>query len=114
MMDNGEVPVSDKTQRRMNRMQIQQDMNLQTRAIDANRYTGPVIITHKLEKSGNNCVITNDSHNKSTNNGFKRGDAGRFYCHWTPSEVLKDIYATACLSFDVARRKQLQTRLVNA
>ena len=44
-------------------------------------YTGPVIITHKTEKSGNNCVITNDTHNKSTNNGFSRGDQGRFFSH---------------------------------
>ena len=44
-------------------------------------YKGPVIITHIPEKTGNNCVITNDTHSKSTNNGFKRGDAGRFYCH---------------------------------
>ena len=34
--------------------------------------------------------------------------------HPPPSEVLEDIHATAYLSFDVARRKQLQTRLVNA
>ena len=44
-------------------------------------YTGPVIITHKLEKNGNNCVITNETHCKSTNNGFQRGVLGGFYCH---------------------------------
>ena len=27
-------------------------------------YTGPTIITHKVEKTGNNCVITNDTHSK--------------------------------------------------
>ena len=81
MMDTGEVPVNDKTQRRMNRMQNQQSETLQTRKLNNMAYTGPVIITHSVEKNGNNCVITNDSHSKSTNNGFKRGDAGRFYCH---------------------------------
>lgn len=114
MAETGEVPVSNKTQRRMDRMQRQAGESQKTKMIASVSYMGPTIITHAVEKNGNNCVITNDSHSKSTNNGFKRGDAGRFYCHWTPSEVLKDIYATACLSFDVARRKQLQTRLVNA
>ena len=44
-------------------------------------YTGPKIATHKAEKTGNNCVITNDTHEKSTNNGFSRGDCGRFFSH---------------------------------
>ena len=44
-------------------------------------YSGPKIVTHQAEKNGNNCVITNDTHNKNTNNGFSRGDQGRFYMH---------------------------------
>jgi len=44
-------------------------------------YCGPKIVTHAVEKNGNNCVITNETHNKATNNGFSRGDSGRFYCH---------------------------------
>lgn len=44
-------------------------------------YSGPVIATHKAEKNGNNCVITNDTHAKATNNGYSRGDSGRFFCH---------------------------------
>ena len=42
-------------------------------------YKGPVIATHKAEKMVNNCVITNDTHAKSTNNGYSRGDCGRFF-----------------------------------
>ena len=44
-------------------------------------YVGPVIACHKAGKSGGNMVITNDNHSKSTNNGFSRGDAGRFFSH---------------------------------
>ena len=44
-------------------------------------YVGPVIATHQPPKTGNNCVITNDTHSKATNNGFNRGELGRFYCH---------------------------------
>jgi hypothetical protein len=44
-------------------------------------YVGPTIITHKTEKTGNNCVINNETHSKSTNNGFSRGSEGRFFSH---------------------------------
>lgn len=46
------------------------------------KYEGPVVATHNYVQRVHNFVITNDSHNKSTNNGFSRlaGD-GRFYNH---------------------------------
>ena len=66
--------------RRMTRMNRQADATVKSCG-QGMSYTGPVIITHKPEKNGNNCVITNDSHTTATNNGFKRGDSGRFFCH---------------------------------
>ena len=68
------------TQKRMQKMQTTQSTAM-PKVCQGMPYTGPVIITHKVEKSGNNCVITNDTHSKSTNNGFSRGAEGRFFCH---------------------------------
>ena len=61
----------------MNRLKAAQQQTVCT----GGEYKGPVVITHRVDKSGNNCVITNDTHNKSTNNGFSRGDQGRFFSH---------------------------------
>jgi hypothetical protein len=44
-------------------------------------YTGPVIATHNVVQRVNNFVVTNDVHDKATNNGFKRLEDGRFYNH---------------------------------
>ena len=69
-----------KTQKRMSKMEKNQNTAM-PKVCQGMAYTGPTIITHKVEKTGNNCVITNDTHSKMTNNGFSRGSEGRFYCH---------------------------------
>ena len=68
------------TQSRMQKMAATQAKGM-PKVCQGMEYRGPVIITHTAEKTGNNCVITNDTHNKNTNNGFARGDSGRFYSH---------------------------------
>ena len=42
-------------------------------------YATPTIATHKVEKNLQNCQIANESHAKATNNGFARGESGRYY-----------------------------------
>ena len=69
-----------KTQKRIDTMQSNQNQAM-PKVCQGMAYTGPKIVTHIPEKTGNNCVITNDTHNKSTNNGFSRGGDGRFYMH---------------------------------
>ena len=64
----------------MNRMQQNQNAAM-PKVCQGMPYTGPTIITHKVEKTGNNCVITNDTHSKATNNGYSRGAEGRFFAH---------------------------------
>ena len=45
-------------------------------------YRGPKIATHSAgSKHENAFVITNNEHSKTTNNGYKRGNAGNFFCH---------------------------------
>ena len=45
-------------------------------------YEGPVVATHGTGGNhGNNFVVTNETHTRSTNNGFARSDGGSFYCH---------------------------------
>ena len=65
------------TQKRMTKMSTKSNQAMKTGGV----YTGPTIITHAVEKSGNNCVITNETHCKATNNGFNRSESGRFFCH---------------------------------
>ena len=67
----------NKTSKRMTKMSTKSNDAMKT----GGSYCGPVIITHQVEKSGNNCVITNETHSKATNNGFNRSDAGRFFSH---------------------------------
>ena len=67
------------TQKRLNRMQVKQPNGMPK--CTGGTYQGPVIASHTPGKTGNNCVITNDTHSKSTNNGFSRGELGRFYSH---------------------------------
>ena len=45
-------------------------------------YKGPVVATHAGATRGNNFVCTNETHSRSTNNGFTRGEGGAFYAHW--------------------------------
>ena len=69
------------TQKRMTDMQTHQNAAM-PKVCQGMPYTGPKIVTHTAEKNGNNCVITNDTHSKMTNNGFKRvSEGGRFYMH---------------------------------
>ena len=68
------------TQKRMQKMEKHQP-NQMPKLISAAKYVGPVVITHAVEKTGNNCVITNETHSKMTNNGFTRGELGRFFMH---------------------------------
>ena len=67
------------TQKRMTKMQTKVPTGMPK--CTGGEYVGPVIATHQPPKTGNNCVITNDTHSKATNNGFNRGELGRFYCH---------------------------------
>ena len=67
------------TSKRMSKMQVNQPKAMPK--CTGGTYEGPVTITHMPEKTGNNCVINNDVHSKATNNGFFRGEGGRFYCH---------------------------------
>jgi hypothetical protein len=57
------------TQKRLIHMQNNQNEAM-PKVCQGMPYTGPKIVTHKTEKNGNNCVITNDTHSKMTNNGF--------------------------------------------
>ena len=68
------------TQKRMTNFSKKQMSGMPT-VCQGMEYVGPVIATHKIGKSGNNCVVTNDTHTKSTNNGYSRGDSGRFFSH---------------------------------
>ena len=67
------------TAKRMQKMTTTQKAGMP--AMTGGSYQGPVIITHKQDKQHNNCVITNDTHSKATNQGFSRGESGRFFCH---------------------------------
>ena len=69
-----------KTQKRMNKSITNQNAAM-PKVCQGMPYVGPTVITHPVEKNGNNCVITNDTHSKMTNNGFSRGAEGRFYMH---------------------------------
>ena len=77
--DEEEKNYMSQTLKRMGKMQTNQNQKMPK--CTGGTYKGPVIATHMPEKTGNNCVITNDTHAKATNNGFARGDAGRFFCH---------------------------------
>jgi len=44
-------------------------------------YTGPQIQIHTGLLRNNLKVVTNESHNRSTNPGFSRSDGGRQYAH---------------------------------
>jgi len=68
------------TAKRMSNLQRKQKSGMPA-VCQGMEYSGPVIATHKSEKNGNNCVITNNTHAKSTNNGFSRGELGRFFSH---------------------------------
>ena len=71
----------NRTSKRMNKSITNQNAAM-PKVCQGMAYTGPVICTHVAEKNGNNCVITNDTHSKMTNNGFSRGQgSGRFYMH---------------------------------
>uniref|UniRef100_A0A7S3I311 Uncharacterized protein n=1 Tax=Favella ehrenbergii TaxID=182087 RepID=A0A7S3I311_9SPIT len=67
------------TQKRMSKMQTKVPTGMPK--CTGGTYEGPVVATHPPAKTGNNCVITNDTHTKATNNGFSRGELGRFFCH---------------------------------
>ena len=67
------------TQKRMGKIQRKVPANMPK--CTGGTYEGPVIARHVPDKTGNNCVITNDTHVKATNNGFSRGELGRFFCH---------------------------------
>lgn len=69
-----------KTAKRITNMQVNQNKAM-PKICQGMPYVGPKIVTHIPEKTGNNCVITNETHNKNTNNGFSRGDQGRFFMH---------------------------------
>ena len=64
----------------MNNLEKRQKKGMPT-VCQGMEYRGPVVATHSAGKSNNNCVITNDTHAKATNNGFARGDCGRFFSH---------------------------------
>ena len=78
--DDAQSKVMRKTQKRMGRSIANQNAAM-PKVCAGMAYTGPVICTHIPEKTGNNCVITNDTHSKMTNNGFARGLAGRIFMH---------------------------------
>ena len=45
-------------------------------------YEAPNKLRHRIEMRHENMfVITNNEHSKHTNNGYKRGTAGAFFCH---------------------------------
>lgn len=45
-------------------------------------YTAPKVATHPTgPRHENTFVITNGEHSRQTNNGYKRGELGGFYCH---------------------------------
>ena len=45
-------------------------------------YTKPVVAKHSAgPRHENTFVITNGEHSRQTNNGYKRGELGGFYCH---------------------------------
>lgn len=69
-----------KTQKRMMKAETKQNTAM-PKVCKGMPYVGPTVITHKPGKNGNNCVITNDTHSKMTNNGFSRGSEGRFFMH---------------------------------
>lgn len=47
------------------------------------KYDAPKQLKHKIEMRHENMfVITNNEHSKATNNGYKRGVTGAFFCHW--------------------------------
>lgn len=68
------------TRNRMTNLERRQKQGM-PKVCSGMEYTGPVIARHKAEKTGNNCVISNNTHDPSTNNGFSRGESGRFYSH---------------------------------
>ena len=51
--------------------------------VDKNgKYEAPKQLKHKIEMRHENMfVITNNEHSKQTNNGYKRGVTGAFFCH---------------------------------
>ena len=76
------------TQRRYERLIAEQDdetflrTNCMPKVQKGKDYSPPVVTTHPSgAKHENAYVIINDAHTKQTNNGFKRGDSGGFYCH---------------------------------
>lgn len=76
------------TQKRFEKIYKEQDdetflkQNTMPKVCKGMPYQPPVIATHSCgPRHENTFAIPNNAHSKSTNNGYKRGELGGFFCH---------------------------------
>ena len=56
--------------------------NFMPKVVRHSTYDAPAKLRHRIEMRHENMfVVTNHEHSKQTNNGYKRGVLGGFFCH---------------------------------